>query len=193
MVPEWQPPTLETGRLILRAIGESDLDGLFAYASNPNVTRYTLFETHQTLDDTRVFLTERVWPAYAERMISPLAICFKSDPQRLIGTVGCFWSTEANKTMELGYVLAEEFWGRGIVAEAARALVDQVFSTSDDLVRVQAHCMAENLASARVMQKLGMTFEGTLRQATFRRGRSWDMCIYSVLREEWQRGRSPSA
>jgi [ribosomal protein S5]-alanine N-acetyltransferase len=192
MVPDWQPPTLTTSRLILRTIKESDLDGLFAYASNPNVTRYTLFETHQSLDDTRAFLRDRVWPAYAEKHASPLAICFKNRPDRLIGAIGCFWASRPNKTMELGYVIAEEFWGRGIVAEAAKALLDNTFATYHDVVRIQAHCMAENLASARVMQKIGMKFEGTLRQAVFRRGKSWDMLMYSALRHEWAVAETPS-
>jgi ribosomal-protein-alanine N-acetyltransferase len=184
MADEWRPRTLSTPRLILRAVDESDLGAIFAYASNPNVTRYTLFETHQSLDDTRAFLRDHVWPSYARQIPSPMGICLRDNPGWLIGTLGCSWNTLANKTMELGYALAEESWGRGIAAEAARSLVDHLFATFPELVRVQAHCMAENAASARVMEKIGMSFEGRLRQATFRRGRSWDMLIYSVLRSE---------
>jgi RimJ/RimL family protein N-acetyltransferase len=192
MIPEWRPPTIATSRLILRAISESDLDELFAYASNPNVTHYTLFETHLSLDDTRAFLRDRVWPAYAEQVAAPLALCLKV-PAKLVGTIGCFWSSRPNRTMELGYAIAEECWGKGIVTEAARALIDHTIRTCSEVVRIQAHCMAENVASARVMQKLGMKYEGKLRQATFRRGRSWDMLIYSMLRNEWAEAPQASA
>src|SRR5262245_4292857 len=184
MSTDWRPPILETSRLILRPIGEADAECIFRYASNPNVTEFTLFETHRDLGDTFTFLRDFAMQNYEAEVPGPYGACFKDDPANLLGTLGCNWATRVNKTMELGYAIAEEFWGRGIVAEASRAVISHVFA-SYEVVRLQAHCMAENTASARVMEKLGMTFEGKLRQATFRRGRSWDMLIYSVLRDEW--------
>jgi len=184
MTSDWRPPTLETPRLILRAITESDADAILRYAGNPKVTEYTLFETHRGIEDTLFFIREIAFKQYAERLPGPFGICWKEDPATMIGAIGCRWATEANKTMELGYVVAEEFWGKGITAEAARAVIDYVFANYD-CVRVQAHCMTGNTASERVMQKLGMKPEGCLRQAVFRRGRSWDMVIYSVLCDEW--------
>ncbi len=184
MSTDWRPPTLETPRLILRPLSESDAEGIFRYASNPNVTLYTLFETHRDLGDTFAFLRDFAMKHYEAELPGPYGICFGDEPANLLGTIGCFWATRPNRTMELGYAIAEEFWGRGIVAEASRAVISHVFANYE-VVRLQAHCMAENTASARVMEKLGMTFEGRLRQATFRRGRSWDMLIYSVLRSEW--------
>jgi len=188
MPNDWRPPTLETTRLILRPIGEADAEEIFQYASNPNVTRYTLFETHRDLNDTLTFIRDVAMKQYEEELPGPLGICWKEDPARVLGTLGCFWATRVNKTMELGYAIAEQFWGRGIAAEASRAVIGHVFANYD-VVRLQAHCMAENMASVRVMEKLGMTFEGRLRQATFRRGLSWDMLIYSALRDEWPAAR----
>jgi ribosomal-protein-alanine N-acetyltransferase len=68
--------------------------------------------------------------------------------------------------------------------EAARALLDYVFANTN-VERVQAHSMAENVPSQRVMQKIGMRHEGRLRSALFHRGRFWDMEMYSILRGEW--------
>jgi [ribosomal protein S5]-alanine N-acetyltransferase len=183
MTSAWRPPTLETPRLILRAIGEADAEAIFRYAGNPKVTEFTLFETHRGLEDTLAFIRDIAFPQYAAHL-GPFGICWKQDPATVLGTVGCRWATEVNKTMELGYAIAEEFWGRGLTVEAARAVIGYVFANYD-VVRVQAHCMTGNVSSERVMQKLGMVFEGKLRQATFRRGKSWDMVIYSVLRSEW--------
>lgn len=184
MTSDWRLPTLETPRLVLRAINEADADAIFRYAGNPNVTAYTIFETHRGIEDTFAFIRDIALKQYAEQLPGPYGICWKEDAAGLLGTVGCRWATQANKTMELGYAIAEELWGRGLAAEASRAVIDYVFANYD-VVRVQAHCMAENAASERVMQKLGMKYEGRLRQATFRRGQSWDMVLYSVLRSEW--------
>src|SRR5262245_25670350 len=184
MSSDWRPPALETPRLILRPISEADAECIFRYASNPNVTRYTLFETHRDLGDALTFVREFAMKHYADGLPGPFGICWKEQPTEVLGTLGCFWATQVNKTMELGFAIAEEFWGRGIVAEASQAVISHVFANYD-VVRLQAHCMAENSASARVMEKLGMTFEGRLRQGVLRRGRSWDMLIYSVLRTEW--------
>jgi ribosomal-protein-alanine N-acetyltransferase len=109
------------------------------------------------------------------------------DPgDQVIGTVGCFWTAKLHCTMELGYALAEPFWGRGLITEASRALLDHVFEVYA-VERVQARCMVENSASERVMQKLGMTLEGTLRASLLRRGRFRDVQMYSLLRDEWER------
>ncbi len=86
--------------------------------------------------------------------------------------------------MELAYAIGEEHWGQGLVAEAARAAISHVF-TALDAVRVQAHYKAENSASGRVMEKLGMRREGCYRSAVFHRDRHWDMVVHAVLKDEW--------
>lgn len=183
-VPSWRPPSLETERLILRAVTEADAPAILEYASNPKVARLTAWEPHRTLDDTFQFIHEYVAGRYALKVPEPLVITQKDNPGKTIGTVGCFWASEKNKTMELAYALSEPFWGRGLVVEAARAVVDHVFRNYD-VNRVQAHCKAENLASARVMEKLGMKYEGTVRSGVILKGQVWDMKYYAVLREEW--------
>ena len=183
---DWKPPTLETPRLIVRPIGVDDVDSVFAYASNPAVTRFTLWDCHKDRSDTLEFVRDYALMRYLEKQPDPLAICLKGDPGQVLGTVGCFWNTRANRTMELGYALGEEYWGRGLVVEATGALLDHLFAAYD-VERVQARCVVENAASARVMQKLGMAFEGCLRSSVFHRERFWDMNLYAILRREWPR------
>ena len=60
MDPFWAPPTIETDRLVLRPVAEADADAIFAACSNPNLTRFTLFETHQTRDDSHAFVRNYV-------------------------------------------------------------------------------------------------------------------------------------
>jgi len=184
MSVDWRPPSLATVRLLLRALTVEDVDSVFAYAGNPAVSRFTLWDAHKDRNDTLEFVRDYALMRYVEKQPDPLGICLKEQPECVIGTAGCFWNSRLNRTMELGFALAESHWGKGITPEATRALLDHVFSAYD-VERVQARCMIENAASRRVLEKLGMTFEGCLRSSLFHRGRFWDMNLYSVLRRDW--------
>lgn len=177
----WQPPRLETERLLLRPLEIADAPAIFEYAKEPNVSRYTLWEPHRSVKDSESYILDYALPKYRQQVPEPWGIALKSEPGKIIGTVGCFWVSRAAKSMELAYALAEPHWGKGLVAEACRPVVDYVFKEYG-LVRVQARCKAENAASARVMEKLGMQQEGTLRKALEHRGRWWDMRVYAVVR-----------
>lgn len=84
--------------------------------------------------------------------------------------------------MELAYAIAEEYWGKGLVAEAAQAVIDYCFKEFS-LKRIQARCKTENKASARVMEKVGMAYEGTLKSAIFHRSRFWNMHYFAKIIE----------
>ena len=116
MMPyDWRPPTLTTPRLTLRPFTEADADPLFEHARNPNVTRFTLWDHHKSVFETEMFVRDYARCRYMEHTPEPLAITLRGDPKP-IGAVGCFWASQPNKTMELGYWLAEPFWGRGLTA-----------------------------------------------------------------------------
>lgn len=179
-------PTLATPRLILRPVVEADVDAIFAACSNPRLTDYTIFETHQSRAESERFVQDYAFANYAEGIPDPFAIAWKDATEELIGCCGGRWTEgRCNRSVELGYWIAEPHWGRGVATEAVRALVPFLFEFLQP-VRVQAHTIAENRASARVLEKVGMTYEGTLRQAHYRRGRHWDVSMYSVLRCEWK-------
>lgn len=188
---DWTPPTLETERLILRPVTAADATAAFLYASNPAVTRFTLFETHQTIDDGRWFVTDYTRSRYASREPDPFAIVLKADPLKtMVGSVGTHWASQPNGTMELGFSLAEPYWGRGLVAEASRAVIGYVFAEYA-VERLQAQVFVGNGASERVCQKLGFAREGVLRSLVLRRGRWWDIVMYSLLRAEWEQRQTP--
>jgi len=181
----WTPPRLETERLVLRALTEDDAEAIFEYCSNPNVSRFTLWEPHKTVEDARRFIRDYVLPKYEQQIPEPFGVTLKGHPDRVIGTVGCFMVSKDNRTMELAYALDEQYWGKGIVVEAARAVLEYVFDHYP-VERLQCRCKIENAPSSRVMQKLGMSKEGTLRSSIFHRDRFWDMDYYSLLRAEWR-------
>ncbi|MEB3198425.1 MAG: GNAT family N-acetyltransferase [Candidatus Sericytochromatia bacterium] len=176
-------PTLTTPRLRLRPLTLEDAPAIFAYAQDPEVSRYTAWEPHRSLADSEAFIRDYALPRYAAGLPEPYGLTLPGD-DRVVGTVGCFAVTPDRHTMELAYALARPLWGQGLVCEAARALLDHVFAHFP-VRRLQARCKQENLASARVMEKLGMRHEGVLRAALWHRGRDWDMVFYSVLRHEW--------
>jgi ribosomal-protein-alanine N-acetyltransferase len=182
--PDWRPPTLTTARLTLRAFSDEDAPALFEHARNPNVTRFTLWDAHQTINDTLIFVHDYALIRYREGMPEPYAITVNPDP-RPVGALGCFWAAKPHMTMELGYWIAEPFWGKGYVVEAGRAVLAHTFAECKP-VRVQARVIEGNDASARVLAKLGFREEGTLRKALYRRGNYEDLRMFSLLREEWE-------
>src|SRR5215831_16727549 len=125
--PNWRPPVLVGQRLWLRPLDERDADALFAAASNPNVTRYTLWEAHRSRDETLNFLRTRVADHYREGALDPLGIVLRESGSvagPVVGCIGCRWASEKDRAMEFGYWIAEALWGRGLVVEAARLLID---------------------------------------------------------------------
>jgi ribosomal-protein-alanine N-acetyltransferase len=180
--PNWRPPILATERLRLRPFESADAPALFALARNPTVTSFTLWDSHRTIDDSQTFIDEYARGRYLERQPDPYAITLAATGD-LLGACGCFWASQPNRCMELGYWIAEPFWSRGYAAEAAKALVQHAFATYP-VERVQAHYMDGNTASGRVLEKIGMMFEGVRRRGLFHRERFWDLHCYAVLRDD---------
>ena len=174
---------LETERLILRPLKPTDAKNIFEYAKNPSVSLFTLWEPHKDVSDSLKFITEYAQPLYKEQVPEPFGLILKSNPQKVIGTVGCFWVSKPSQTMELAYAIAEPFWGRGLVAEATDAILDYCFKNLK-VNRIQSRCKIENKASKRVMEKVGMTYEGTLKSAIFHRNRFWDLHYYAILKAD---------
>lgn len=180
---DWRPPTLTTERLTLRPFTDADAEPLFSHAKNPNVARFTLWDAHQSIDDTLVFIHDYAMLRYREGSPEPYAITINPDP-RPVGSLGCFWAAQVHLTMELGYWIAEPFWGKGYVVEACRAVLGHAFAEYKP-ARIQARVIEGNAASARVLTKLGFREEGTLRKILLRRGKQEDVRMFSILREEW--------
>jgi [ribosomal protein S5]-alanine N-acetyltransferase len=166
----------------LRKITLEDVEDMHSYGSSEEVSKYVTWETHNTLCDTKEFV-EFVLTQYENKKIAPWGIEYKENG-KLIGTVDFVsWQVKHNSA-EIGYVLSQDYWGKGISTEAANEVIKFGF-THMDLVRIQAKCFVENIGSARVMEKVGMSFEGTLRKGMVVKGKHQDIKIYSILKEDF--------
>ena len=175
---------LTTERLILRPFRDADFEAVHEYASDEAVTRYTSFGPNSP-EETREFLAR----CLAEVDESPrqhynLAITLRGD-DRAIGGVGFNIDHPRHDGAEMGYVLHPSQWGKGIATEASSAILRYAFDTVD-LHRIVARCHPDNPASAAVMRKLGMTYEGRQREVMWLKGAWWDFLVYSILAQEFR-------
>lgn len=177
-------PALETERLILRRVTPNDVAAVFAYASDPQVSRYTTWEPHDSPEASRAFV-DSLLVHYAAGEVANWVLALKGDDRRVVGTCGfVYWNTRHHRA-EVAYALARPLWGRGLMTEAIRRVRDFGFDVMG-CNRLEARCLSENRASARVMEKVGMTFEGVLREQMYVKGAYRDLRLYSLLRREWR-------
>ncbi|MBR3994262.1 MAG: GNAT family N-acetyltransferase [Clostridia bacterium] len=103
---------------------------------------------------------------------------------KVIGSIGVFRQQNIHRqTAEMGYYIAEEYWGKGIMTDAVKQICNYVFKNSD-ILRIYAEPFAYNTGSCRVLEKAGFQYEGTLRNNAVKNGKVIDMKMYSLLREE---------
>ena len=103
---------------------------------------------------------------------------------KVIGSIGVFRQQNIHRqTAEMGYYIAEEYWGKGIMTDAVKQICEYVFKNSD-ILRIYAEPFAYNTGSCRVLEKAGFQYEGTLRNNAVKNGKVIDMKMYSLLREE---------
>lgn len=176
-------PTLATARLRLRPVDDTDADALFALHTNASVLRYWDAPPWRDRDRARQFV------ATCRRLATDgtgarLAVDRAAD-LRFIGWCGLSRWNPDYRSAALGYCFDDAAWGHGYGTEAARALLRWAFDTLD-LNRVQAETDTRNLASARLLEKLGFVREGTLREDCIVDGEVSDSWVYGLLRLDWQ-------
>ncbi|WP_186646249.1 GNAT family N-acetyltransferase [Fluviispira vulneris] len=178
-------PHFSTKRLQLRYITEQDAEDIFYYAKNSNVARYSNYEPHKRIQDSYNFI-RKCQALNIKDSLNPLAIVIQEKgKEKMIGTVGLFkGSLCGHNTLELGYALGEDWWGKGYVVEASQILINHAFKQTYTR-RIQAVCVRENIGSFRVMEKLGMQREGILRKHVFKNDYYYDVYMYSLLKDEW--------
>lgn len=157
---------VKTSRLLLRAFKRQDVDDVYSYASDLDWQKFLPVPSPYTLEDAQGFVDEQILKQNPDAL--HWAICIDN---RVIGAVALtFFEDYDYKVAELGYSLKRSEWGNGFITEAACAVIDFSFAKYEDLVRIEASADSQNKASLKVMEKLGMTYEGTLRRRHFVRG-----------------------
>ncbi len=175
-------PPLCTPRLLLRRLSHRDAPDVFAYACDPEVTRYLPWARHTDMAETNAFIASSA--AAVERdEIADWGIALRAT-NRVIGTIGVVRCDRDHGWAEIGYVLQRDFWNQGIATESCRAVLGFCFNEVG-FHRVQARCCTDNAASARVMEKIGMKREGVSREARRLKGAFADYAHFAILRREY--------
>ena len=175
---------LITGRLSLREFESGDWPAVLAYQSDPRYLQYYPWENRTAeavRDFVQVFVNQQT---EAPRLKYQLAITLLTS-QELIGNCGLRLDGPDAYQGDIGYELSPNHWGQGYTTEAASALIEFGFHTLK-LHRIWSWCIADNLTSRRVLEKLGMQLEGRLRENKYFKGRWWDTMLYGMLETEWK-------
>jgi RimJ/RimL family protein N-acetyltransferase len=163
---------------------EKDWQAVLTYQSDARYLKYHS-QTHRTAEQVRDFVRGFIeWQGERPRTKYQLAIILRAQG-RLIGTCGIRMESAGFRRANIGYEIAPTYWGRGYATEAARAIITFGFLELQ-LHRIWAHCLADNVASYQVLEKLGMRREGRLREEEWMRGQWWDTLVYGILDHEWR-------
>lgn len=184
------PFRLETPRLVLRSFEERDIQPFSLYRSDPEVAKYQGWETPFTLEQAAQFVAEMKSRTLGDgSQWHQLAIELKSTGE-LIGDCAFYRLGENLAQAEIGYTLARPFQGQGYASEAVARLLAYLFEALG-LHRVRANTDPDNLASIRLLNRLGMRFEGRFIESLWLKGTWVSEDWYAVLRSEWE-ARSPA-
>lgn len=152
--------TIETERLLLRKFESSDATDIFTeYASHDIVTKFLTWKPHKTIEDTKTYLKTCVLPKYDEPFTYRWAIVLKETKK----VIGCIDVVKKDMTMlmcEIGCVIGEKYWGKGIMTEAGKVVVKYLLE--EGFKRIQSYAHTENIGSRKMLQKIGMKTEGVL-------------------------------
>ena len=177
-------PHLETERLVLRRLRPADAESIFAILSDRELTRF--YDDEAFTDISQAAEQIEAWDrAYDEWRHIRWGIVQRG-ADTVIGTCGCYSFHRWHARASLGYELARPYWRRGIMTEALAAVIDFGFQEVG-LNRIQAVLMPENVASVKLLEKLGFQREGVLRQYENWGEKGYvDLLIFSLLRDEWE-------
>ncbi len=194
---------ITTPRLVLREFVFEDWPAVLAYQSDPRYLHYYAWldrEPEQVQAFVQAFLDQQ---REQPRRIFQLAITLRlpdnppGTPEDalnhtatlpLIGNCGIRMEAAGAREADIGYELAPAHWGNGYATEAARAMVEFGFCELG-VERVWAWCNAENRASSRVLEKLGMHLARRIAEDQYFKDRLWDTLEYEILQPEWEAGR----
>ena len=172
---------LKTERLLLRKLNESDAKQMYeGWMSDERVAKYTSWYSHSSIDDTKAFI--QFITGLDEKTSYNWVIEFDG---KVIGTINVCYSDDNTELAGIAYALSHDFWGKGLMTEAARAVVSFLFDRVG-YRKIIAGCDIENVGSKRVMEKLGMKQEACLRKQIKRKdGTYGDDLQYGLFRDEF--------
>lgn len=172
---------LQGARVLVREFETGDFEAVHRYGSDPEVSRYMDWGPNSE-QETHGFLRAVIAAGSEDpRRQFELAVVVDGD---LVGGVGLRVNSVLHQRGDMGYVLRRDAWGKGYASEAARLILRFGF-LSLDLHRIEATCDPRNIGSRRVLERIGMRFEGQMREHMRTHGAWRDSLLYAILRGEW--------
>jgi len=171
--------TLNSQRLILRSFKETDLNDFYYYAKNPNIGPKAGWKPHDSIEETKTILMmfirkQEVWAIYHKKH------------KKVIGSVGLHKKSIHNK-LELGYVLSEDYWGQGLMVESCKLVIKYAFE-ENNISKIEVVHFKENAQSNRVIEKLGIRYEGIKKEGFKMYNKVIHECVkYSMSRSDYEK------
>ncbi len=158
-----------------------DIEDVAYYANNPHIAANlrNVFPYPYTLEDARGYIQFCIEASEKQQISRAIRVA-----GRTVGSISISCGTDVyEKSGELGYWLAEEFWGKGIMTEAVKDICQKAFEKFD-ILRIYAEPFAHNQGSRKVLEKAGFSLEGIMKNGVYKNGKIFDYCMYALLREE---------
>jgi [ribosomal protein S5]-alanine N-acetyltransferase len=180
-------PVIETSRLVLRQVTNEDANDILRYLSDEEVMKYYGLEPFKSINDV---LEEISWYQSIQHNKTGMRWGITLKEQGLvIGSCGFHNGVSQHFRTEIGFELSREHWGKGIAHEAVEAIISYGYENMN-VQRIEALIEPPNLASQKLVEKLGFVREGLLRSYEFTGGKFDDLYMYSLLKQDFDRKRS---
>lgn len=178
--------SIETDRLIIRDHIEKDIYPLHKLLSNDKAMYYLPELKTNSLDESKLNLYEAIKESNLENRTKYFFAITDKENNEYIGEIGytIIIDCSGGKVVNLGYFILQNFWGKGIVTEAAKAVINFAF-TQGDVIKVETGCIKNNIGSEKVMKKIGMIKEAEYKNHILLHSVLYDRVEYRLLKEEW--------
>jgi [ribosomal protein S5]-alanine N-acetyltransferase len=182
---------INTERLLLRRFEFTDANDMFKnWANDYEVTKFLAWKPHENIEVTKEIVKQWI-NEYENNNTYNWAIELKEIGE-VIGGISLVKLDEKYYSCEIGYCMARKHWGKGIMSESLKVVIDYLF-LEVGFNRIVAKHDTNNIASGKVMVKSGMQYEGTLRQVKLRDNKEfYDLALYAILKDDWIRNTEQS-
>lgn len=177
-------PELVTPRLVLRRMEAASAPGLFALRRDPEVMRYVEREPPETIAEIEELISQNEQGLQNQACIA-WSLWTRESP-RFCGTIGYWRMQPEHDRAEVGYMLARDWWGKGLASEALQAALEYGFQ-SMGMHSVSADVNPDNSASIRLLERHGFVREAYFRENFLWRGNYLDSAVFGLLKQDWER------
>lgn len=179
-----QDIVLDTDRLILRPLTKNDAGDIYHHVKEYDIARWLVNVPHPYPKDGAIKYVRESTELMKKGLSYELPIRLKST-EEMIGIMAVLKVDRKNRNAELGYWIAKKYWNSGFATEAGIRVLEFGFNVLG-LERMYAKCVPENKASSRVMEKIGMKYEGIFRHEILKNNKYYDMAYYGIVKEDWK-------